>query len=159
MYSSKLNSNRNFEHLVCSIYQFVDLVCKALLHQPAKATHPHRYNTSVLFAQCFIVNCHYQSKRTCLITLQWWTILSFGVVQSQPLSEQCRCIVAMWVALVSWCSRVLRVRSTNRFSLLEYAVHKAKYIWSKFPHFSISSNIISQQNDTKMYPSHEVMFN
>ena len=39
------------------------------------------------------------------------------------------------------------------FSLLEYAVHKASYKRSKFPHFSISSNINSRQNGAKMYPS------
>ena len=44
------------------------------------------------------------------------------------------------------------------FSLLEYAVHKASYIRSKFPHFSISSNINSRQNGAKMYPSRDVTF-
>ena len=38
----------NFESLACSIYRFMDLVCKTQLHQPAKATHPTRYNTSAL---------------------------------------------------------------------------------------------------------------
>ena len=44
------------------------------------------------------------------------------------------------------------------FSLLEYAVHKASYKRSKFPHFSISSNINSRQNGAKMYPSRDVTF-
>ena len=43
------NSIRNFEPLAWSIYRFVDLACKTLLHQPAKATYPHRYNTFALF--------------------------------------------------------------------------------------------------------------
>ena len=44
------------------------------------------------------------------------------------------------------------------FSLLEYAVHKTSYIWSKFPHFSISSNINLQQDGVRMYPSRDIMF-
>ena len=44
------------------------------------------------------------------------------------------------------------------FSLLEYAVHKASYKRSKFPHFSISSNINLRQNGAKMYSSRDVTF-
>ena len=57
---------------------------------------------------------------------------------------------------------MLQAESSNFllvFSLLEYAVHKASYIRSKFPHFAISSNINSQQNGAKMYPSHDVTSN
>ena len=72
-YSSKLNISRNFEPLACRIYRFMDIACNTPLHQPGQATHPHRYTTSALFAQCFIIDCHYQSKRTCF-TLQWRTI-------------------------------------------------------------------------------------
>ena len=77
-YSSKLNNSKNFEPLACSIYQFMDLARKTLLHQLAKATHPHRYNTSALFTQCFVIDCHYQSKECvslCNGNLYWTTLV------------------------------------------------------------------------------------
>ena len=53
---------------------------------------------------------------------------------------------------------MLQAKGSTILQLLEYAVHKASYKRSKFPHFSISSNINSRQNGAKMYPSRDVTF-
>ena len=100
---------------------------------------------------------------------------NFGIGQSPPLSEQCRCIVVMWVggfgrlmqrSLTSKVRKLVnaaswRFKISAAVQLLEYAVHKVSYMYirSKFPHFAISSKINLQQNGAKMYPSRDITFN
>ena len=72
-YSSKLNSSVNFEPLACSIYQFVNLHVRLFCISPPKPLSQYA-TMHMLFAQCFIVDCHYQSKRT-WFTLQWLNLL------------------------------------------------------------------------------------
>ena len=73
----------------------------------------------------------------------WWADATESYVQGSQTGKWCKLKVQNF-----YCCWVL----------LEYTVHKVSYIRSKFPHFSISSNINSQQNAVRMYPSCDVTF-
>ena len=151
----------------------MDLARKTPLHQPAKATHPHRYNTSALFAQCFIVDCHYQSKRMCS-TLQRQAIPNLLWYWPKSTTER---TVQMYCSDVGgWLWRAdatesymqgprtgkrckLKVQNFCCCSVYWNMLYTRRVTYSWFPHFPISSNINLQQNGAKMYPNCDVMFN
>ena len=74
--SNKLNSSRNFKPLACRIYWFMDLVYMTLLHQSAKATHTHCYNTFVLFTQWFTVELSLPIKKECISPVFHFAIMA-----------------------------------------------------------------------------------
>ena len=137
-----------------------------------KATHPHRYNIHLhcsLSASSLTVTTN-QKESVSLCNGRLYQTY-FGIGQSQLLSEQCRCIVAMWMGgfgrLMQWsltckvqepCSKCCKLQVQN-FCCCSFTGIRCTQGKLHTVKVSISSNINLQQNGAKMYPSCEVMFN